>query len=206
MSDKNGEECWYALKVFYNRVFELEKQLSQEGARSYIPLLHEDTVAGDKKIRKRKPAVSSLMFIRQSEHYLLELQDRMKASCPFMAYFDRETKKPAVIPDREMELFMQITSADTSDLEYFSDEAIDYRSGDKVRVTGGPFKGAEGYIKRIRSQNSFQIACGNGILACTPGRRSGRHHRRSDDLHPGTFPGKNARKLTFAPRTMKVAR
>ena len=150
MSDKNGEECWYALKVFYNRVFELEKQLSQEGVRSYIPLLHEDTVAGDKKIRKRKPAVSSLMFIRQSEHYLLELQDRMKASCPFMAYFDRETKKPAVIPDREMELFMQITSADTSDLEYFSDEAIDYRSGDKVRVTGGPFKGAEGYIKRIR--------------------------------------------------------
>ena len=115
MSDKNGEECWYALKVFYNRVFELEKQLSQEGVRSYIPLLHEDTVAGDKKIRKRKPAVSSLMFIRQSEHYLLELQDRMKASCPFMAYFDRETKKPAVIPDREMELFMQITSADTSD-------------------------------------------------------------------------------------------
>lgn len=49
MSDKNGEECWYALKVFYNRVFELEKQLSQEGVRSYIPLLHEDTVAGDQK-------------------------------------------------------------------------------------------------------------------------------------------------------------
>ena len=145
MSDKNGEECWYALKVFYNRAFELEKQLSQEGVRSYIPLLHEDTVAGDKKIRKRKPAVSSLMFIRQSEHYLLELQDRMKASCPFMAYFDRETKKPAVIPDRD---------------------------------PGQP----------------------------PPGRRSGRHHRRSDDLHPGTFPGKNARKLTFAPRTMKVAR
>lgn len=144
MSDKNGEECWYALKVFYNRVFELEKQLSQEGVRSYIPLLHEDTVAGDKKIRKRKPAVSSLMFIRQSEHYLLELQDRMKASCPFMAYFDRETKKPAVIPDREMELFMQITSADTSDLEYFSDEAIDYRSGDKVRVTGGPSREPRG--------------------------------------------------------------
>ena len=157
MSDKNGEECWYALKVFYNRVFELEKQLSQEGVRSYIPLLHEDTVAGDKKIRKRKPAVSSLMFIRQSEHYLLELQDRMKASCPFMAYFDRETKKPAVIPDREMELFMQITSADTSDLEYFS----------------GPFKGAEGYIKRIRGNRRLVVAL-EGIIAVAttyiPGR------------------------------------
>ena len=80
-----------------------------------------------------------------------------------MAYFDRETKKPAVIPDREMELFMQITSADTSDLEYFSDEAIDYRSGDKVRVTGGPFKGAEGYIKRIRGNRRLVVAL-EGIL------------------------------------------
>ena len=162
MSDKNGEECWYALKVFYNRVFELEKQLSQEGVRSYIPLLREEIATGSKIVRKRKPAVSSLMFIRQSEHYLLELQNRLKASCPFMAYFDRE-----------MELFRQITSADTSDLEYFSDEAIDYRSGDKVRVTGGPFKGAEGYIKRIRGNRRLVVAL-EGIIAVAttyiPGR------------------------------------
>ena len=77
MSDKNGEECWYALKVFYNRVFELEKQLAQEGVRSYIPLLREEIATGSKIVRKRKPAVSSLMFIRQSEHYLLELQKRL---------------------------------------------------------------------------------------------------------------------------------
>lgn len=92
-----------------------------------------------------------------------------------------------------MELFMQITSADTSDLEYFSDEAIDYRSGDKVRVTGGPFKGAEGYIKRIRGNRRLVVAL-EGIIAV------------ATTYIPGTFPGKNARKLTFAPRTMKVAR
>ena len=174
MSDKNGEECWYALKVFYNRVFELENKLSQEGVREVIfPCLREEIATGSKIVRKRKPAVSSLMFIRQSEHYLLELQNRLKASCPFMAYFDRETKKPAAIPDREMELFMQITSTDTPDLEYFSDEAIDYRSGDKVRVTGGPFKGAEGYIKRIRGNRRLVVAL-EGIIAVAttyiPGR------------------------------------
>ena len=147
--------------------------------RSYIPLLHEDTVAGDKKIRKRKPAVSSLMFIRQSEHYLLEIAGPdLKASCPFMAFTSTGKRKTGSHSDREMELFMQITSADTSDLEYFSDEAIDYRSGDKVRVTGGPFKGA----------GCHQADPGQP----PPGRRSGRHHRRSDDLHPGTFPEKNA--------------
>lgn len=164
MSEKNVEQHWYALKVFYNRVFDMERYLSQDGVQSYIPLSYEETVAGNKKIRKCKPAVSSLMFIRQSEPYLLELQDRLKANCPFMAYFDRETKRPAVISDREMEVFMQVTSTGTQDLEYYSGEAIDYRSGDRVRVTGGPFQGAEGYIKRIKGNRRLIVAM-EGIIA-----------------------------------------
>ena len=164
MSDKNGEQHWYALKVFYNRVFDLEKRLAQDGVQSYIPLLYEETIVEGKKIRKCKPAISSLIFIRQSEPYLLELQERLKAGCPFMVYFDRETKKPAAIADREMKVFMQITSAEIPDLEYFNDEAIDYRSGDKVRVTGGPFMGAEGYIKRIKGNRRLIVAM-EGIIA-----------------------------------------
>ena len=87
---------------------------------------------------------------------------------------------------------MQITSTDTPDLEYFSDEAIDYRSGDKVRVTGGPFKGAEGYIKRIRGNRRLVVAL-EGIIAVAT-------------TYIPDVSWKNARKLTFAPRTMKVAR
>lgn len=173
MSDKNGEECWYALKVFYNRVFELEKQLSQEGVRSYIPLLHEDTVAGDKKIRKRKPAVSSLDVHPPKRTLSARIAGPDESELSVHGLLRPGNEKPAVIPDREMELFMQITSADTSDLEYFSDEAIDYRSGDKVRVTGGPFKGAEGYIKRIRGNRRLVVAL-EGIIAVAttyiPGR------------------------------------
>lgn len=164
MSKKNEEQHWYALKVFYNRVFDMEKYLWQDGVQSYIPLAYEETVAGDKKPRKCKPAVSSLMFLRQSEPYLLELQERLKASCPFMAYFDRETKRPAAISDREMEVFIRVTSAGIPDLEYYSDEAIDYRSGDKVRVTGGPFQGTEGYIKRIKGNRRLIVAL-EGIIA-----------------------------------------
>ena len=48
--------------------------------------------------------------------------------------------------------------------EFFPDEAIDYRSGDKVRVTGGPFKGAEGYIKRIRGNRRLIVAL-EGVIA-----------------------------------------
>ena len=137
MSNKNGEECWYALKVFYNRVFELEKQLSQEGVRSYIPLLHEDTVAGDKKIRKRKPAVSSLMFIRQSEHYLLELQDRMKATPKIFGRFYRAES---------------VQQADGVGIGLYLTREILKRQNGYIKVKSAPGKGSEFilYIRRGR--------------------------------------------------------
>ena len=33
----DGTANWYALKVFWNKVFEIERILSQEGCESYIP-------------------------------------------------------------------------------------------------------------------------------------------------------------------------
>ena len=103
MFDKSDEEHWYALKVFYNRVFDVERLLAQDGVKTYIPLRSTETTVGGRTIRRREPAVSSLMFVRQAERAVLELMQRAKATSPLMVYFDRETKKPAVIPDPEME-------------------------------------------------------------------------------------------------------
>lgn len=102
MFDKSDEEHWYALKVFYNRVFDVERLLAQDGVKTYIPLRSTETTVGGRTIRRREPAVSSLMFVRQAERAVLELMQRAKATSPLMVYFDRETKKPAVIPDPEM--------------------------------------------------------------------------------------------------------
>ena len=37
MFDKSDEEHWYALKVFYNRVFDVERLLAQDGVKTYVP-------------------------------------------------------------------------------------------------------------------------------------------------------------------------
>lgn len=117
MFDKSDEEHWYALKVFYNRVFDVERLLAQDGVKTYIPLRSTETTVGGRTIRRREPAVSSLMFVRQAERAVLELMQRAKATSPLMVYFDRETKKPAVIPDPEMEAFMLVTSTDDPGLD-----------------------------------------------------------------------------------------
>ncbi|SEA89273.1 Transcription antitermination factor NusG [Alistipes timonensis JC136] len=165
MFDQRGdEEHWYALKVFYNRVFEVERLLAQDGVKSYIPLRCVETTVGGRTIRRREPAVSSLMFVRGREQYVLELSKRLKNTMPLMAYFDRDTRKPAVISDLEMNVFMLVTSTGDPGLEYLGEEPSDLRSGDRVRVTEGPFKGAEGYIKRIKGNRRLIVSI-EGVVA-----------------------------------------
>ena len=161
---ESNYEHWYALKVFYNRVLPVAQYLKQQGVQTYIPLRYTEVVVnGTRKIRQ-EPAVSSLLFVRQTERYIMELQNLMKARFPLMAYFDRALKRPAVIPDDEMRIFMQVTSTEDPNLEYYDDCAIKYKTGDKVRVTGGPFEGAEGYIKRIKGNRRLIVSI-EGIIA-----------------------------------------
>ena len=149
MFDQRGdEEHWYALKVFYNRVFEVERLLAQDGVKSYIPLRCVETTVGGRTIRRREPAVSSLMFVRGREQYVLELSKRLKNT----------------MSDLEMNVFMLVTSTGDPGLEYLGEEPSDLRSGDRVRVTEGPFKGAEGYIKRIKGNRRLIVSI-EGVVA-----------------------------------------
>ena len=38
MTSETASEHWYALKVFYNKVFEIEAYLKDKAFESYIPL------------------------------------------------------------------------------------------------------------------------------------------------------------------------
>ena len=50
-------------------------------------------------------------------------------------------------------------------MDFFAaDEMTRYKTGDRVRVIGGPLKGAEGYIKRIRKDQRL-LVCVEGVIA-----------------------------------------
>lgn len=77
---------------------------------------------------------------------------------------------------------MLVTSTGDPGLEYLGEEPSDLRSGDRVRVTEGPFKGAEGYIKRIKGNRRLIVSI-EGVVAV------------ATNLHSGVFPGKDRLKL-----------
>jgi transcription antitermination factor NusG len=79
-------------------------------------------------------------------------------------YRNMDSRTPAVIPDREMEVFRFVVSAGREGLTLLGDDRPEYHEGDRVVVTGGPFKGAEGHIKRIKRDRRLVVAI-RGVVA-----------------------------------------
>lgn len=181
---------WYALKVFYNKVFDFEEMLQGMGLETYFPvemvrltgedhlraarrLATPDSKRNDRDLVRvgpaifhRKPAVSSLIFVRTDDEKLKEVEKEMLyRELKGFVYKTADWKRYAVIPDKQMGMFRMVASSGQDGLQFFSDEDITrFRQGDKVRVTEGPLKGAEGYIKRIKKDRKLLVAI-DGFVA-----------------------------------------
>ena len=155
---------WFAMKVFYNKVFETENSLRQRSIESYFP--SEEVLVVRNGVRKKihRPMVSSLLFFRSTVRQALEVQTELAGKV--ILYTRRKGMKrlPVVISDREMNVFMLVTSSGERGLEFLGDDHPKYHCGERVRVTDGPFKGAEGHICRIRKNNCLVVAI-EGICA-----------------------------------------
>lgn len=182
---------WYALKVFFNKVFEAEAGLEEMGIETYFPvslkelkgdeffrikkrLSTPDSSRNDNKficegprIFKRAPVVNSLVFFRTEPKNVSSVSEMIRGRG--FVYMNAERQKPAIIPERQMEMFRMVSSSGADGLEFFSEKSIvSYAKGDRVRVTmDGPLKGAEGYIKRIKKDRRLLVAIEGFIAVAT---------------------------------------
>lgn len=153
---------YYALKVFLNKVFELESLLNERMIFTFIPTTTETKIKDGKKIEVRKLRVTSLLFLQCEEETAKELQRELYGRAMF--YTHCNSYQPYAIPDAEMEMFIKFCSMADRELEFMDADSINYKQGQRVRVIEGDFKGAEGYIKRIKGNRRLIIAI-EGVVA-----------------------------------------
>lgn len=156
---------WYALKVFYNKVFAVEEELTAGGTECYVPV--EETVVerGGQRRKVRRPVINSLMFFRAAEERAVAVQRQLTdRAILYTRHCDDGRRRPYAIPDREMNVFMLVASSGETGLEYFGDEDRKFAEGQRVRVTDGPFRGAEGSIQRIHGDRRLLVSI-RGICA-----------------------------------------
>ena len=181
---------WYAMKVFYGKVFEIEALLGDMGLDTYIPV-RKDLLKGEEHMRiarrlatpddrrrdnqfiqagpliyKRVPVVSSLLFTHAPAERIKEIEKSVEGKGFVYKAADRKTV--AVIPEKQMAMFRMVCSSGAEGLEFFADDDMTrYKTGDKVRVLEGPLKGAEGYIKRIRKDRRLLVSIEGFIAVAT---------------------------------------
>lgn len=193
--DLQDKGHWYAIRVFFNKVFRMEDILLDMGLETYlavgkVQLKGPAHMAAARKlasvepghradsryiqegpvIYERKPLVNSLIFVKAAALQIKEVEQRLKEEAagekPMgFIYKKADFKEYAAIPDSQMASFRLVTESGVSGLDFFSSEDFTrYKTGDRVRVTGGPLKGAEGYIKRIRKDRRL-LVCVEGVIA-----------------------------------------
>lgn len=155
------EEYWFAMKVFYNKVFQIEEYFQSEGMECYIPVQWEEKVVAGEHRKIRKPIVSSLLFFRTTKQNVLVVEKDLYQRV--MVYKNKHLGQPAVIPDQEMKIFKMVTSV-TGSWDFVDVDLHKFSLNDRVKVTGGEFEGAEGYIKRIKGNRRLVVAI-EGIVA-----------------------------------------
>ena len=138
---------WYAARVFFNRTAPLVKRFTEEGVRHYLP---------------PREVISSLLFVDTDEGYVERLSQEYFGKMMF--YGSRENHRPIAIPEHEMHIFMIVTSSGEKGLLYLGDDKPEYHQGERVRVTAGPFKGVEGYVRRIKKDRRVVVSL-HGIVA-----------------------------------------
>ncbi|MBP5483505.1 MAG: transcriptional regulator [Bacteroidales bacterium] len=185
------EQNWYAIKVFFNKVFEMEVLLDNMDLETYIPtekvlLKGPAHIAARKKLAdisaprdsrfieegpkifQRKPLVTSLIFVKADDKTIKSLSDDLhwhRLQYQGFVYNKADTKEPSAIPASQMEAFRLVADSGASGLEFFADDDITrFKQGSKVRVKEGPLKGAEGYIKRIKKDRRLLVSI-EGVIA-----------------------------------------
>ena len=151
---ESNERNWYAMKVFFNKVFEMETLLEDHGLACYLAvekvlLKGEEHLAAARKlaldpaqnkpdkrfvregalIYRLRPMVSSLLFVCADPAGILWLEALLKEAAESgraigFLYKTADRKELAVIPAKQMEIFRLVTSAGTGGLDFFADDDI----------------------------------------------------------------------------------
>ena len=150
---------WYAIRIFHNKARAIKAQVDKDGLQSYVPMRTVEKFSNGNTSYINEPVIPSLIFIRADQGHIENIRKDPASYAGVYCY--PGTSTPAVIPDREMEMFIFVTTVGNQNLEAID---ISLAKGDRIRVTNGMFKGAEGYITRVHNAKRLIVAI-EGIAA-----------------------------------------
>lgn len=156
---------WYAIRT--RQDFRAEKALSAVCDEVFFP---KETITSPGKKPRMKAVIPHVLFIRTSHARALQLEDdghkNPGAAIPLWIYRNPGDNDIQVIPQQSIDLLRLLTADDTTRCRIYT--VRDFRIKERVRVTGGIFKGYEGFVKRIEKNRHVVVNIEGICMAILP--------------------------------------
>lgn len=114
------------------------------------------TVDGQSRVR---PFIPHVIFVKTTPEEALDFEARGRMiddmMPPLWVYRNHPGGEIQAIPNTQIALLRLLTASDSTRCEIFRKE--NYRPGQKVRVTSGPFEGYTGTIQRVRKNRHVAV-------------------------------------------------
>jgi transcription antitermination factor NusG len=144
---------WYAARVKYRTEKKIKNFLEEKEIGHFIPFQTIFKEQKGKRIRKEKPVISCIIFVKTDYTTALSIPGNSGFSVSYI--YNSDTKRFQVIPEKQMQDFMFLL--DFSESSVLRIPNTNLRHGDRVRVIKGDFVGVEGELVRVRGHKRVVV-------------------------------------------------
>ena len=154
------KENWFAIRVTYGRELKVKEYLDNKNIKCFLPL---------KCIAKNKyvPAINNLLFVQSTRAQLDIIKQENETTQTMRYIIDSVTKKPAIVPNYQMENFIAVAGTLDEKLIYLTPDEILYKKGEKYKIKGGIFDGVIGELIRIKGDRRVVVKVDGFVAIAT---------------------------------------
>lgn len=154
---------WYALRVTYNREMIVKRYCDANQIISFVPMGYKISEKDGIIFKKLEPVIHNLIFIKATRLLINEL----KLKFPIRYIMDQGMGNPITVPEKEMLHFMAVAGNYDQDIVYLDPAELELKVGSRVRIRGGPFKGVEGTLVRVRKNKRVVVEIKGVMIVAT---------------------------------------
>ena len=149
------KEVWFAIRVTYLRELKVKEDLESRGITCFVPMQYRREERNGVMLKRLVPSVHNLIFVYIKPSDMAEY--KKTSDMPIRYIMNRETHKPITVPTREMENFIKVAGTFEEKLIYLNPDLGDFAKGERVRIIGGMFAGAEGVFVRVKGDRRVVV-------------------------------------------------
>lgn len=163
------ETNWYALRVTYGREQNAYDYLVSKKVEAFYPTITTVKLIDGKRRRVVESRLPNIFFARGTEEEIKSfVYDNV--NLPHLRFYynhlhegARITKKPLIVPDKQMESLKIICASEAEDIILVPADVQKFKEGQMVRIIDGSFKGVIGKVARYQGQQRVGVII-DGLL------------------------------------------